>query len=142
MDSKHDSFGFLMADAARAMRRAFKQRLQGSCLTQAQARALVHVSRNQGIRQVDLSEILEVRPITLARLLDQLAAAGTVERRVDPADRRVFRIFLTTQAKPHLAAIDKVAHTIRADALRDVSPQEAETLQAALRKIHDNLSTL
>ena len=135
-----DRLGFLVADVSRAMRRAFERRLEGSSLTLAQARALVYVSRNEGIRQVDLAELLEVRPITLARLVDQLADAGLVERRDDAADRRAYRIHLTPRATPHLAAIDQVVTAIRRDATRGLDRATLATALAALHAMRDNLS--
>jgi len=138
MNSRHDSLGFLLADLSRSMRRAFKDRIKGSSLTLAQSRALVNIARNEGVRQVDLAEILEVQPMTLARLIDQLASAGVVERRSDPADRRVYRLFLTPAAAPQLAAIYQVADTIRDQALKTLSAAEAEAVHVTLRKMRAN----
>ncbi|MFM9882080.1 MAG: MarR family winged helix-turn-helix transcriptional regulator [Burkholderiales bacterium] len=138
---QQDSLGFLLADVSRLMRRAFQQRLEGSTLTLAQARALVYVSRNEGVRQVDLADLLEVQPITLARLIDQLAEAGLVERRPDPVDRRAYQVFLTRAAAPQLAAIEQVAKTIRAEALHGFSEQQAAKALSALGKMRDNLGS-
>ncbi len=139
--AQEESLGFLLADVSRLMRRAFKQRLEGSALTLAQARALVYVSRNEGVRQVELAELLEVQPITLARLLDQLADRGLIERRPDPTDRRAYRIHLTAAAAPHLAAIRQVAALIRNDALRGFGKEEAAAVLSALRQMQSNLSS-
>lgn len=139
MKLQQDSLGFLMADVSRMMRRAFQQRLEGSSLTLAQARALVYVGRHEGVRQVDLAAMLEVQPITLARLIDQLADAGLVDRRSDPADRRAHRMFLTPAAASHLAAISEVALAIQADVLRDLDEQQTATIFVALHKMRDNL---
>lgn len=140
MQPQEESLGFLLADVSRLMRRAFQQRLDGSSLTLAQARTLVYVSRHEGVRQVELAELLEVQPITLARLIDQLTEAGLVERRSDPTDRRAYQIYLTSAAAPQLAAIKQVAALIRGDALRGLGKQEAAAVLSALRKMHDNLS--
>jgi DNA-binding MarR family transcriptional regulator len=140
MKTQQDTLGFLLADVSRLMRRAFQQRLEGSSLTLAQARALVYVSRNEGVRQIDLAEMLEVQPITLARLLDQLAKAGLVERRAAPADRRAFQIFLLPAATRQLAAIERVGKTVRANALRGVSEQQAAGVMSALGKMRNNLT--
>ncbi len=136
---QQDTLGFLLADVSRLMRRAFQQRLEGSELTLAQARTLVRISRHQGIRQVDLAELLEIQPITLARLIDQLAAGGLVERRNDPHDRRAYQLFLTTAAAPQLDAIQRVGEAIRIDALQGFSAKEAAQVMMALRKVRDNL---
>jgi len=141
MQSQQDSLGFLLADVSRSMRRAFQQRLEGSSLTLAQSRALIYVSRNEGIRQVDLADLLEIQPITLARLIDQLAASGLVERRADPADRRAYRLFLTAAAEPHLSAIQDVAALIRTAALKDLDKQQIATVLFALKKMRENLTS-
>jgi DNA-binding MarR family transcriptional regulator len=140
MAIQQDSLGFLLADVSRLMRRAFKQRLKGSSLTLAQARALVYVARHEGVRQIDLAELLEIQPITLARLLDQLAQSSLVERRPDPKDRRAYRVYLTPASSPHLAAIEQVAAEIRVGALQGLDEQQAATLLFALHKMRDNLS--
>ena len=137
---QQDTLGFLLADVSRLMRRAFQQRLVGSDLTLAQARTLVRISRHQGIRQVELAELLEIQPITLARLIDQLAAGGLVERRSDPLDRRAYQLFLTTAAAAQLDAIQRVGEAIRIDALQGFSDDEAAQVMVALRRIRDNLS--
>jgi DNA-binding MarR family transcriptional regulator len=73
MTRRRDNIGFMLWDVARQMRRNFKRRLNDSCLTHAQARVLVHAARNEGIRQIELADMLEVQPITLAPVLDRLA---------------------------------------------------------------------
>jgi DNA-binding MarR family transcriptional regulator len=140
MKRQSNQLGFLVADIARLMRRAYMQRQQRSGPTVAQARALVQISRREGVRQVDLAEMLEVQPITLARLVDQLAQSGLVERRPDPTDRRAYLVYLTRAAAPQLAAIEAVAASIRADALRGLDHREASLVVDALQKIHNNLA--
>ena len=72
MDLSQIHLNFLLADVSRLMRRAFEQRLTDSPLTFAQVRVLIYATRNEGLRQIELAEMLEVQPITLARLVDQL----------------------------------------------------------------------
>ncbi len=141
MASEQDSLGFLVADVSRMMRQAFQKRLDGSSLTLAQARALVYLARHQGVRQIDLAEMLEVQPITLARLIDQLTEAGLVERHTDAADRRAYRMFLTPAATPHLAAIREVGAAIQADVMRELDKQEAAAVLIALAKMRRNLAS-
>lgn len=137
---KQDSVGFLIADLSRLMRAAFQQQLEGSSLTPAQARALIHIARHEGVRQVELAQLLDLQPITLARLIDRLAQTGLVERRADPADRRAYRIYLTSLAGSHLLAIQQVAARIRKQALHGVGEQQALAVMSGLRKMRDNLS--
>ncbi len=141
MPTYRDTLGFLVIDVSRLLRRAFARRLEGTGLTPAQARALFYLAHGgEGVRQVDLAERLEVQPITLARLVDQLEAAGLVERRPDPADRRAYLLHLRPAAAPHLAVIERVTARIRSDALRTLDERESQALVAALKTLRENLS--
>lgn len=142
MPSQTESLGFLVADVARMMRRAVQARLGDDPLTYAQARALVYLSRQEGIRQVDLADQLEIQPITLARLVDHLAEAGLVERRSDPVDRRAYRLHLTEAAAPRLAVILEVVAAVRAEALGGLDTDEAARLVDGLHRIRANLGTV
>ena len=85
MDS---NFAFCVAETAQAMRRDFDRRAQALGVTRAQWRVLTRLSRQDGLRQVELAEQLDVEPITLCRMIDRLSDAGLVERRADEEDRR------------------------------------------------------
>ncbi|WP_438863253.1 MarR family winged helix-turn-helix transcriptional regulator [Neptunicella sp.] len=140
MSSQEQSLGFLIADISRLMRRAFQRRLEGSQLTLAQARALIYVSRNEGVRQVELAESLELQPMTLARLIDQLAEEGFVERRPDPRDRRAHLIFLTPAATPQLEEIKRVGLEVKELALSDLDQQQTEQFLHALAQVREQLN--
>lgn len=141
-ESPRDSLGFIIADVARLGRRAFAQVMAKSAsnLTNAQARALVRVAWVEGLRQVELANELEVEPITVARLIDQLAARGLVERRADPQDRRAYRLFVTPAAEPYLAAIFAAGELIRVTACRGLSAAQVVALRRMLGRIRDNLN--
>jgi len=143
MNLQQDMLGFLLADVSRMMRRAFNKHLEGSSssLTLAQARALVYASRHEGIRQSHLAEMLEILPITLTRLIDQLVTDGFVERRPDPNDRRAHQIFITKQAPSILNSIKQAANAIQADALAGLDEQQASQLLSALQTMRDNLGS-
>jgi len=134
-----DSLSFLLADVSRLLRREIAQRLEGSELTFVQARVLVHLAREGGLRQVELAARLEVQPITLARVIDQLERRGFVERRVDPEDRRAWRLFVTAQAHESLASIRRIGEAARTEALAGVAPASIDVLLQALARMRQNL---
>ena len=135
-----ESFGFLIADVGRLMRRAFQARLEDGPLTFAQALVLAYVERQQGLRQVELAELMEIQPITLARLVDQLAKAGLVERRPDTDDRRAYRLHLTAAAAPELEAVRRIGAEVRAEAIAGLGASDSARLNAMLRRMRDNLA--
>ncbi|WP_139833810.1 MarR family winged helix-turn-helix transcriptional regulator [Thalassospira alkalitolerans] len=143
MPSFHDpkqNIGFLMKDVTRLMRRNFMRRAHDFGLTQAQMQALAYLARNEGIRQVTLAEMLEIQPITTARLIDKLEEQGLVERRPDPSDRRAVLLYLTERAG---ALIDRIwvhAAKTREEALAGLSPETQEILVTALGQMYDNLT--
>lgn len=137
--SPSQELSFLLADVSRLLRREIAQRLEGSELTFAQARALVRLAREPGLRQNELAARLEVQPITLARLIDQLEARGFVERRVDPDDRRAWRVFVTPRARGSLASIHRIGASVRAEALAGVAPAQVDALRQALSRMRHNL---
>src|SRR5436190_23691376 len=92
--------GFLLHDAARLMRKRFEQRARaaGLGLSRAHWQILALLKRNEGIQQGALADLMDIEPITLVRQIDRCQAAGLVERRPDPKDRRAWRLFLTEKA--------------------------------------------
>ena len=132
--------GFLLHDAARLMRRRFEQRAAALGFTRAQWQVLLHLSRNEGIHQAGLADILEVEPISLVRILDKLQARGLVERRQDAGDRRLWRLHLTAAAHPSLALLQDIGEATRGEALRGVSDAERDALVALLSRLKANLA--
>lgn len=135
------SFGFIVSDVTRLLRRSFNHRAQhmGLGLTPAQWQTLAHLRRNEGINQGALAQILEVQPITLSRLIDRLEAAGWVERRPDPDDRRAVRLFLTDAAQPILERIRAVALETVAGAMVGIPDAEQERIIDMLLTVRENL---
>jgi DNA-binding MarR family transcriptional regulator len=133
------SLGFLIHDVARLLRRNFNRGVQALGLTQTQWRAIAQLSRNEGINQVTLADILEIQPISLVRLLDRMQASGLIERRPDPRDRRAMRLYLTPAAEPILATLRKQAAETHRQALGAMPEEGHEQLIEALRTLKCNL---
>jgi DNA-binding MarR family transcriptional regulator len=85
---------FLLHDVARQLRVAADRRAAAHGMTRAQWVILFWLDRQPGLSQKELAELLEVEPITVARLIDRLADRGMVERRDDAHDRRIWRLHL------------------------------------------------
>ena len=134
------SFGFLLNDIARLMRKRYEQRARPLGLTRAQWQSLAHLQRREGINQSGLAELLELEPISVARLIDRMEESGLVERRDDPADRRAHRLFLTDRARPLLDACRALGETVYAEAFAGVADEQREHLIDLLVRVRGNLS--
>jgi DNA-binding MarR family transcriptional regulator len=83
-------------------------------MTLAQYDVLMTLCHGNGITQQELAERLLVTKANVVGLIDRVSAAGWVERRPDPEDRRVNRLYLTdagrklaTKAQPSQYALVK-----------------------------------
>jgi DNA-binding MarR family transcriptional regulator len=133
-------FGFLLHDIARLLRKRFDQRAATLGLSRAQWQVLAHLHWNEGINQSGLADILEIKGVTLGRLVDRLEAAGWVERRADQSDRRARRLYTTAKVAPVLARMWALAETTREEALAGLGSEDRRQLVNALLKIRGNLS--
>ena len=131
--------GFLLHDVARLMRKNFNRRVSSIGMTQEQCRVILQLSRHEGIQQVGLAELLEIKPITLARLLDKLEEHELIERRRDQNDRRAFCLYLTSAAHAVLKEIMAVGVATRVDANRNIPAEDLEVFFAVLGKLKTNL---
>jgi DNA-binding MarR family transcriptional regulator len=131
---------FLLADAARLQRRAFDERCRLLGVTGPQWRLLVTLFRNQGCPQITLADLLEVEPITLARMVDRLQEQGLVERRANPRDRRAWMLHLTERALPLIDELRAQAEAQLAVTLDGVSAPERAAFGATLEQIRANLT--
>ena len=132
--------GFVIHEVARLLRRDFDRRAKDLGLTQVQWRAISYLARNEGLNQAALADQLEVQPITLARMIDRLAAAGWVERRPDPDDRRAQRLFLTEASAPLLERMRALAAETLDTAFTGLSDQTRKELVEGLCVMKNNLS--
>src|SRR5581483_9852971 len=83
-----------LMDVARMLRTYADQRARQFGISRAQWVVLMRLDRSEGLKQSALADILDLTPISLARLPDRLADNGLIERRADPNDRRANRFYL------------------------------------------------
>lgn len=108
-------------------------------MTRAQYRVLMSLAHREGSTQSDLAERLDVERITLCRMVDRLAEAGMVERRADPNDRRVWRLYLTENAAPVAKDMTKLANEMEENMLQPLTAEQRETLTHLLTIVRDHM---
>lgn len=123
---------FLLHDVARLIRIDADKRARAHGMTRAQWGILIWLERQPGLSQKELAEILEVEPITVARLIDRLEARGMVERRPDPKDRRIWRLHVCPPAFPVLCEIGRQREQMRALVTDGLDEATIDTMTEAL----------
>jgi len=136
------SFGYLLSDVTLLFRKHFDRRAVKFGLTRAQWRATKMLYYREGLRQTELAEQLEMEPIAVGRVIDRLQAAGFVERRPDPKDRRAWRLYVTDQARSVIADMEEIAVGLRKDATRGITVPELQQALGVLNRMKDNLQAL
>jgi DNA-binding MarR family transcriptional regulator len=133
-----ETLPFEIGETAHALRKAFDRRAVGLGVTRAQWKVLFRLTRQPGLRQIELADMLDIEPITLSRIVDRLEEAGLVERRPDPSDRRAWRLHVTVQAQPLIAKLRAVADEMVADAFAGLDPKDIETARMVLSRVREN----
>ncbi|HEY1934496.1 MAG TPA: MarR family transcriptional regulator [Acetobacteraceae bacterium] len=138
------TFGFLVQDVARLLKRHFERRARQSGLpiTRRQATVMIYISRHEGVSQAEVAAWLNIEPIALVRMLDKLCEEGLVARRAHPTDRRVRTLWLTEAAQPVLEVIFQINQAIRAESFVGMPPSSRDVLIEALAQIKDNLASV
>jgi DNA-binding MarR family transcriptional regulator len=104
-------------------------------MTLAQFDVLMTLWHSDGITQQELAEWLLVTKANVVGLIDRVSAAGWVERREDPEDRRVNRLYLTNAGR----RLAKQAHPGQQALVKKIFGRLTE---AELRQIHALLGRL
>lgn len=120
------------------MRKAFDRRAIGLGVTRAQWKVLFRLTRQPGMRQIELADLLDVEPITLTRIVDRLQEAGLVERTPDPSDRRAWRLHVTAKAQPLVEKLRGIADEMTVETFSGVDPSEIEITRRVLERLREN----
>ena len=140
--SDKTAFGFLVNDVTRLMRKVFDRRAARFGLTRAQWRALKRVHHDPGLTQNELAEYLEMEPIAVGRVIDRLQKSAFIERRADPADRRVWRLHLTSKATAVVDDMEEIATELFQQAQRGIAASEMNLLIDVFTRMKQNLVAL
>ena len=130
----------LLSDVARMLRTEADRRARAHDMTRAQWIMLARLERQPGLSQKELAEILEVEPITVARLVDRLQARALLERRPDTADRRIWRLHLLPAAQPVLEQLAEQRELLLAQLTQRIEPQPLEATIDTLLRMRATLS--
>jgi len=132
-------FAFTIMDVARLLKTYADQRARQFGISRAQWAVLIRIDRNEGLKQSELADMLDLQPITLTRLLDRLADNELIERRADPNDRRANRLYLKPAAKPLLDRLADLGADMMETVLDGLSTTSIERMLKELGLVKDNL---
>ncbi len=108
-------------------------------LHRGQTLALKVLSAQDGQTHAELAGRLCVRPPTVTNMIHRLEKAGLVERRPDPSDQRLSRVYLTESGIGVQAQVKKVWADFETLVFAGLDESEKNQLKRIFEKIEYNL---
>jgi DNA-binding MarR family transcriptional regulator len=132
--------GFLINDASRLYSKQFDRLARQKLgLSQAQCRLLFVLATQGHISQAELADRVGVSAMAVTTMCDRLAAAGWLERRPSPDDRRVNHLHLLPKAHKALERAMVVGDELTARVLDGFAAAERKQLIALLARLRESL---
>lgn len=142
LKESNNQAAFRIIETSRLLRSLVELRLKPCGMTRAQYATLSHLEQQDGLAQHEVAEGIEVQPIAMVRLVDQLSAEGFLERRADPADRRCNRLFLTDGGRKRLKAMAEFKSELGGEVFAGITEDELRQMLGTLGKIHANIKSI
>lgn len=133
--------GYLVHDVSRMRRTLCDQHMRPIGITRSQWWVLANLSRqpNAGTSSTELAKILDVGKVTVGGIIDRLETAGYVYRRVDKADRRAKRIFITQAGFKVIERMREILEPLNEGICAGLTLDEIDQVEHHLAIIRKNL---
>jgi DNA-binding MarR family transcriptional regulator len=129
------SVGFLISQLGFFSSRRFTEALEPLAIGPRDFLLMRFVAASDGQSQQTLAEQLGVPASRMVALVDHLEEMGLVERRPDPEDRRVRRLFITRKGRSVLEKAGKIAIDYETQLCAGINREEREQLIDLLRRL-------
>jgi DNA-binding MarR family transcriptional regulator len=136
------SVGFLISQLGFFSSKAFTEALDPVGIGPREFLLMRFVAAAEGQSQQALAERLAVPASRMVALVDHLEDAGLVERRADPADRRVRGLYLTRKGRGALERASKIAIDYETRLFAGINREERERLIDLLQKLQETQTAL
>ena len=100
---------------------------------------LIRVCANPGINQRDLSKLLKVDKTTTAKAIQKLIGVGYIERKEDPVDKRMWRLYPLKKALEAYDYIIQEENRVNQDYYNNFSKEEKNSLYELIKKLSKNI---
>src|SRR5919202_5060148 len=139
-DNDEDHIGRKIVLTSRTIQHAFDLELRDKVgVTMAQWRVINTLTSQNGTTQREIADKLGLDTSSLIPLIDRLEAKELVQRKPDPSDRRINRLYLTTRAEVLLNAMHSCIILIRKILTKGIREDQIEVTQQVLERISQNL---
>lgn len=134
--------GQLIAAVGRLQASRTDRFMEGMGLYRGQAILLIILSDHEGLTHSEIAEKLEISPAAATKVIKRMEALNYIQRRSDPADERISRVFLKNEGWAVIQQIRDVFSQMDQVLMGSLSPEEEETLKHLLMKVYERLLDL
>lgn len=136
-DRAPSTLAFLLSQVGIHASQRFAERIAEVDLNPPLFRILNLIDAAEGRSQQAIGEAIQVPPSRMVALVDELEQRGLVERRPDPADRRVRALYLTRKGRNALTRGREIAEAHEQELTRGMSEADRTRLVKLLQKLVD-----
>jgi len=137
------TLGMLIVLASKSQERLAELEMKKQLgLTPAHWKVILALNVSDGLTQKELADKIYVDGSTLVPVIDKMEQNGLVERRADPKDRRINRIFLTKKSESTVDSIISIVLRLRKMLYQGISEDEINSGRKILETIIKNSDTL
>lgn len=137
-----ESLELLFHKVSRLHQNTLHNMLSGKEVYPGQPPLLRELAHRGGQSQKELAERLQIAPATLTVMLGRMEKTGLIERRSDPADQRISRVYLTDKGKAIHAEMREVMKAMEAVCFDRFTTEEKIILRRLLLQMYENLKRL
>jgi DNA-binding MarR family transcriptional regulator len=134
----HGKVLYIIHELSRLISTTFDGYMARHKLTHGQWWALMHLYENQGASQSDLADKMQMGRASAGKLLERMEAKGWIERRQDPHDNRVRRVYFADGAVQVFSLMGKEGRALFHALLGNLDDEAEMKLLEGLRKIREN----
>lgn len=134
-----DSAGFAIAQVGMRHRALAARLLAEAGVHPGQEFLLAHLWEHDGLAQGDIAARVGVEAPTISRMVQRMERVGLVERRPDPCDGRIQRVWLTQQGRAARPQVEQAWTALEAATLDSLDDNERAALVGLLGRVRSNL---
>lgn len=135
----HETNTFLLNEICKSLHHRVHHRLEELGLYRGQQFMLFALWQEEGLTHSELAEHMRVSPATVSNGVKRMERAGFVERRPDPTDERVSRVYLTEAGRGVRGAVERAWQELEARAFSGFDEGELSSLRQLLHRVLENL---
>lgn len=123
----------LWRTASREIHDRFRQAFRGCEIPFGALILLRHIDRQPGVAVNELARQSGIVKSHVSKMVEQLVRQGYVEKRTDPADQRLVRVYVTQSAADSMAEMETRAHGVWSAVLDEVPEGQLADVARGLR---------